>query len=107
MIHDQMHAVKPLLAIAGTGFVWMADAVVAGIDAVPAWVDKYGLPMVFLGLTVYAIRALFLINQALQAGKDSMIRELLLATDKQTAAIEKLANEMHTRPCQVVRSHTP
>lgn len=93
--------IRPLLAIAGTGVCWLAQAATVGVEAIPAWVDKYGLPVVFLALTVYAIRALFMINQGLQAGANALTRELLTATDKQTAAIEKLATELHTRPCQV------
>ena len=100
--HPEMisHTIRPLAAIAGTGLCWFAQAATAGIEVIPVWVDKYGIPFVFLGLTVYAIRALFLINQGLQAGANALTRELLTATDKQTAAIEKLAAELHSRPCQ-------
>ena len=80
---------------------WLAQVTSAGMESVPAWVDRYGIPAVFLALTIYAIRALFLINQKLQEGANALTRELLTATDRQTNAIEKLASELHTRPCGV------
>lgn len=112
-------------SIIGAGACWLADAVAQHSDAVPDWVDRYGIPVAFLFLTVYAIRALFSINQNLQKAiiesKDkelgneekktalfqSLTRELIDATHAQTNEFTKLSEAVKGRPCFAEREQFP
>ena len=110
---------KLLAGILGAGFVWIADIAAQSVPMLPDWISDYGLPGLFLGLTVYAVRTLFAANQDMQkealAAKDAQIKateetskvflsttkELIDATNHQTIQLEKLTTEIKNRPCQL------
>lgn len=112
-------------SIFGAGVCWLADAVSQHSDEIPDWVDRYGIPVAFLFLTIYAIRALFSINQNLQKAiieaKDKEIsneekktalsqaiaRELIDATHAQTNEFTKLSEAVKGRPCFAERDGFP
>jgi hypothetical protein len=111
--------IRLLASITGAGVVWIADIVTASAANAPEWLEKYGLPGLFLALCVYAVRTLFAANQAMQReallAKDLQIkateetskvflattRELIDATNHQTTQLEKLTGELKKRPCQI------
>jgi hypothetical protein len=116
---------KLMAGIIGAGFAWIADIATAGADGLPSWVNAYGLPGVFLALTIYAVRTLFSANQQMQrdalAAKDAQTlatkaqsdlflattRELIDATNHQTTQLQKLTDEIKSRPCQMPQEQFP
>lgn len=109
---------KLMFGFVGAGLCWIADIAANASNVMPAWLSEYGLPGIFLGLTIYAVRTLFAANQQMQrdalAAKDAQIsandanaklflsttKELIDATNHQTTQLEKLTTELHARPCQ-------
>lgn len=122
---ELLAALKPLAAIAGAGACCIADTAIAGLSELPVWLRDLGLPVVFLILVIYALRHLFTVNQDLQksmlVAKDAQIqaaketselflsttKQLIDATNHQTTQLEKLTDQIKSRPCQMPPSIYP
>lgn len=61
--------VKILSSITAAGVLWIANTVTPEIPGLPAWVTSLGVPVAFLGLVIYALRAVFLMLRDSQAGR--------------------------------------
>ena len=113
---------KLMFSFIGAGACWIADIAASATDVLPGWLSEYGLPGIFLGLTIYAVRTLFTANQQMQrdalTAKDAQIaateatsklflattKELIDATNHQTTQLEKLTHELERRPCQLPKT---
>lgn len=117
MIHEYFKAVAGVFA--GT-FAWFGNSIaqVAAPDSSwTVWIDKYGLPLVMLGIALFVIKVLY---NALRASETSRIadketalgvyradfvaaqdtRNAMIAETRETKeALREFAETMKSRPC--------
>lgn len=118
MIPQALQFAKPILAIMVAAMSYVAEATVSQLENVPSWIDRYGLPMVFLAAVIYALVST---NKALRASEEGRLRDrdefmkqiredaekasqsrerLKESTDRQTIVFERLVGQLESRPCQ-------
>jgi hypothetical protein len=72
-----LEMIRPALAIVGAGGLWLFDKIAATLSPPPVdgWgmvLDKYGLPMVLLGLSIYGGIGMY---KALRASEAARIQD--------------------------------
>lgn len=110
---------KATISLAVAAGTYILDVIATSIEGVPNWVSELGLPVAFLVAVIYALISTNKALRASEAGRlqdrDEFMRRitddatksaesrerLRIATERQTAAFEGLAEELRKRPCQL------
>ena len=121
--------IRPIASLTFAGCAYIAQTVAPSVAGLPDWIHSLGLPVAMLLATIYALVGInkALADQVTGrladkdaatknalADRDSWIAQLRADNDKsndlrakliessdaQTAAFEKLADQLRSRPCQ-------